>query len=64
MVSYFRLLVQLEETERTFDDFWQNHSAKLRQCLELRMFEQNFKELQVNHILAKPHLIITVLNYI
>lgn len=43
-----RLLVQLEETERTFDDFWQNHSAKLRQCLELRKFEQDFKELQGN----------------
>ncbi|GLH15336.1 Uncharacterized protein GBIM_19803 [Gryllus bimaculatus] len=41
-----RLLVQLEETERTFDEFWQNHSAKLRQCLELRRFEQDFKELQ------------------
>ncbi|KAK7866805.1 hypothetical protein R5R35_005239 [Gryllus longicercus] len=43
-----RLLVQLEETERTFDEFWQNHSAKLRQCLELRRFEQDFKELQAN----------------
>lgn len=42
-----RLLVQLEETERTFDDFWFSHSARLRQCLELRRFEQDFKELQV-----------------
>ncbi|KAI5754852.1 hypothetical protein M8J77_012072 [Diaphorina citri] len=41
-----RLLVQLEETERTFDEFWQNHSAKLRQLLELRTFEYNFKETQ------------------
>ncbi|XP_039286746.1 guanine nucleotide exchange factor DBS [Nilaparvata lugens] len=29
-----RLLVQLEETERTFDDFWDQHSARLRQYLE------------------------------
>ncbi|KAF5296920.1 hypothetical protein FQA39_LY12277 [Lamprigera yunnana] len=43
-----RLLVQLEETERTFDDFWQQHSIKLRHCLELRRFEQDFRELQVN----------------
>lgn len=43
-----RLLVQLEETERTFDDFWQQHSSKLRRCLELRRFEQDFRELQVN----------------
>lgn len=43
-----RLLVQLEETERTFDEFWQQHSIKLRQCLELRRFEQDFRELQVS----------------
>ncbi|RZB40169.1 guanine nucleotide exchange factor DBS-like, partial [Asbolus verrucosus] len=43
-----RLLVQLEETERTFDDFWQEHSTKLRHCLELRRFEQDFRELQIN----------------
>jgi hypothetical protein len=43
-----RLLVQLEETERTFDDFWQQHSTKLRHCLELRRFEQDFRELQIN----------------
>ncbi|XP_065353804.1 guanine nucleotide exchange factor DBS-like isoform X3 [Cloeon dipterum] len=41
-----RLLVQLEETERTFDDFWQSHYIKMSQCLELRQFEQNFRELQ------------------
>lgn len=43
-----RLLVQLEETERTFDQFWQQHSSKLRHCLELRRFEQDFRELQIN----------------
>jgi hypothetical protein len=46
-VPFNRLLVQLEETERTFDDFWFSHSARLRQCLELRRFEQDFRELQV-----------------
>lgn len=48
-----RLLVQLEETERTFDEFWHQHSSKLRQCLELRRFEQEFKNLQVNKNLSQ-----------
>ncbi|XP_019765330.1 guanine nucleotide exchange factor DBS isoform X4 [Dendroctonus ponderosae] len=47
-----RLLVQLEETENTFDDFWQQHSTKLQHCLELRRFEQDFRELQANFDLA------------
>lgn len=42
----FRLLVQLEETERTFDLFWSHHSSRLRHCLALRQFEQDFRELQ------------------
>lgn len=46
--DYRRLLVQLEETERRFDDFWGSHLQRLRQCLELRLFEQDFRELQVN----------------
>ncbi|XP_046672964.1 guanine nucleotide exchange factor DBS-like isoform X2 [Homalodisca vitripennis] len=41
-----RLLVQLEETERTFDEFWQQHSARLHQYLELKTFEQDFKAIQ------------------
>lgn len=44
---YGRLLVQLEETERRFDDFWNTHLIRLKQCLDLRRFEQVFKELQV-----------------
>ncbi|XP_065166036.1 guanine nucleotide exchange factor DBS-like isoform X2 [Atheta coriaria] len=43
-----RLLVQLEETEKTFDEFWSDHSTKLRHCLNLRRFEQDFRELQIN----------------
>ena len=42
-----RLLVQLEETERTFDEFWSKHESRLNQCLQLRRFETDFKELQV-----------------
>lgn len=48
--DYRRLLVQLEETERRFDDFWNSHLTRLRQCLELRLFEQDFRELQVRWI--------------
>uniref|UniRef100_T1JN60 Guanine nucleotide exchange factor DBS n=1 Tax=Strigamia maritima TaxID=126957 RepID=T1JN60_STRMM len=43
-----RLLIQLEETERGFDDFWAKHRLKLQQCLNLRQFEQDFRELQIN----------------
>lgn len=43
-----RLLVQLEETERTFDNFWLYHSNSLKNCIELRRFEQDFRELQIN----------------
>ncbi|XP_073846702.1 guanine nucleotide exchange factor DBS isoform X9 [Musca autumnalis] len=45
--SIERLLVQLEETERRFDEFWRTHSNRLQQCLELRKFEQSFRELQI-----------------
>ncbi|XP_054741080.1 guanine nucleotide exchange factor DBS isoform X4 [Anastrepha obliqua] len=41
-----RLLVQLEETERRFDEFWRTHRNRLQQCLDLRRFEQDFRELQ------------------
>lgn len=40
------MLVQLEETERTFDLFWTHHSSRLRHCLALRQFEADFRELQ------------------
>ncbi|XP_035793105.1 guanine nucleotide exchange factor DBS-like isoform X3 [Anopheles albimanus] len=43
-----RLLVQLEETERHFEDFWTIHLSRLRKCLELRRFEHEFRELQGN----------------
>lgn len=46
--DYRRLLVQLEETERRFDDFWNSHLTRLKQCLDLRRFEQDFRELQVS----------------
>ncbi|CAL8266505.1 unnamed protein product [Lota lota] len=39
-----RLLSQLDETERAFDQFWARHQTKLTQCLQLRHFEHNYKE--------------------
>ncbi|KAK0133068.1 Guanine nucleotide exchange factor DBS [Merluccius polli] len=39
-----RLLSQLDETERAFDQFWARHQTKLEQCLQLRHFEHNYKE--------------------
>ncbi|XP_078513810.1 guanine nucleotide exchange factor DBS isoform X2 [Lissotriton helveticus] len=41
-----RLLGQLNETETAFDDFWSKHEQKLAQCLQLRNFEQNFREVK------------------
>ncbi|XP_035390742.1 guanine nucleotide exchange factor DBS isoform X3 [Electrophorus electricus] len=41
-----RLLEQLDETERAFDDFWDRHQSKLEQCLQLRHFEHNFREVR------------------
>ncbi|XP_053683186.1 guanine nucleotide exchange factor DBS isoform X2 [Sabethes cyaneus] len=46
--SIERLLVQLEETERQFEEFWTVHLSRLKKCLELRRFEQDFRELQAN----------------
>lgn len=42
-----RLLVQLQETETRFDHFYEEHTKELRNVLELRKFEQDFRELQV-----------------
>ncbi|XP_034429330.1 guanine nucleotide exchange factor DBS-like isoform X3 [Hippoglossus hippoglossus] len=41
-----RLLSQLDETERAFDEFWVRHHTKLEQCLKLRHFEHNYKEVR------------------
>ncbi|XP_037618413.1 guanine nucleotide exchange factor DBS isoform X2 [Sebastes umbrosus] len=41
-----RLLGQLDETETAFDDFWERHRTKLEQCLQLRHFEQHFREVR------------------
>ncbi|XP_037231677.1 guanine nucleotide exchange factor DBS isoform X7 [Falco rusticolus] len=41
-----RLLAQLHETEAAFDEFWIKHEQKLEQCLRLRNFEQNFREVK------------------
>ncbi|XP_046961599.1 guanine nucleotide exchange factor DBS-like isoform X4 [Vanessa cardui] len=41
-----RLLVQLEETEKQFDSFWQKHSMKLNHWLMFRTFLLNFKQMQ------------------
>uniref|UniRef100_A0A4X2JTL8 MCF.2 cell line derived transforming sequence like n=1 Tax=Vombatus ursinus TaxID=29139 RepID=A0A4X2JTL8_VOMUR len=41
-----RLLDQLGETEAAFDEFWVKHQQKLEQCLQLRNFEQNFREVK------------------
>ncbi|EYC45731.1 hypothetical protein Y032_0418g1116 [Ancylostoma ceylanicum] len=41
-----RMLVQLEETERSFDTFWAKHEKRLMNCFQLRQFEESFRKLQ------------------
>uniref|UniRef100_A0A8C5T5G2 MCF.2 cell line derived transforming sequence-like 2 n=1 Tax=Malurus cyaneus samueli TaxID=2593467 RepID=A0A8C5T5G2_9PASS len=36
--------VSLDETEKAFDQFWTKHHLKLEQCLQLRHFEHDFRE--------------------
>ncbi|KAM5313220.1 guanine nucleotide exchange factor DBS isoform 4-T4 [Glossophaga mutica] len=43
-----RLLAQLNETEAAFDEFWAKHQQKLEQCLQLRHFEQDFREVKAS----------------
>uniref|UniRef100_A0AAY4E9H0 Guanine nucleotide exchange factor DBS-like n=1 Tax=Denticeps clupeoides TaxID=299321 RepID=A0AAY4E9H0_9TELE len=43
-----RLLAQLDETENAFEQFWSRHHLKLEQCLQLRHFEQDFREVKVS----------------
>lgn len=43
-MSLLRLLSQLDETERAFDEFWVRHKTKLEQCLQLCHFEHNYRE--------------------
>ncbi|XP_059163634.1 guanine nucleotide exchange factor DBS-like isoform X3 [Physella acuta] len=41
-----RLLVQLDESRTGFGEFWHRHEAKLKQCLVVRRFEEEFKLVQ------------------
>ncbi|CAI4221574.1 unnamed protein product [Auanema sp. JU1783] len=46
VTSIERMLVQLEETEKSFDTFWAKHEKRLMNCLQLRQFEDSFRKLQ------------------
>lgn len=50
-----RLLSQLDETERAFDEFWLRHQTKLEQCLQLCHFKHNYKEVRalLDHVSEK-----------
>ncbi|XP_062306986.1 guanine nucleotide exchange factor DBS [Osmerus eperlanus] len=43
-----RLMAQLDETENAFEQFWCRHHLKLEQCLQLRHFEHDFREVKVS----------------
>ncbi|XP_050389701.2 guanine nucleotide exchange factor DBS isoform X1 [Patella vulgata] len=40
------LLDQLNDAKKKFSEFWETHEEKLRQCLKLRQFEEEFKLVQ------------------
>uniref|UniRef100_A0A672Z426 MCF.2 cell line derived transforming sequence-like 2 n=1 Tax=Sphaeramia orbicularis TaxID=375764 RepID=A0A672Z426_9TELE len=44
VLRLLQLLAQLDETENAFEQFWCKHHLKLEQCLQLRHFEQDFRE--------------------
>uniref|UniRef100_A0A8C8XZR2 MCF.2 cell line derived transforming sequence-like 2 n=1 Tax=Panthera leo TaxID=9689 RepID=A0A8C8XZR2_PANLE len=50
-----RLLLQLDETEKAFNQFWSEHHLKLNQCLQLQHFEHNFREVKraLDNLLAE-----------
>ncbi|XP_053077143.1 probable guanine nucleotide exchange factor MCF2L2 isoform X1 [Acinonyx jubatus] len=50
-----RLLLQLDETEKAFNQFWSEHHLKLSQCLQLQHFEHNFHEVKraLDNLLAE-----------
>lgn len=39
-----RMLIQLDETEKSFDKFWTQHEHRLQKCLQLRRFEDDFRK--------------------
>ncbi|KAM4043004.1 putative guanine nucleotide exchange factor MCF2L2 isoform 4-T4 [Anomaloglossus baeobatrachus] len=47
MATVERLLAQLDETDKAFNQFWSRHHLKLEQCLQLRHFEHDFRELKL-----------------
>ncbi|KAI6231679.1 DH domain-containing protein [Aphelenchoides besseyi] len=51
-----RMLLQLEDTERSFDSFWSKHQQRLENCLRLRLFEDAFRKLQSNFAKHMIHL--------
>nr|CAB3263683.1 guanine nucleotide exchange factor DBS-like [Phallusia mammillata] len=36
----------IEETDVAFEKFWERHVTKLKQCLQLRQFEQDYRDLR------------------
>lgn len=42
------LLKLMEESERTLEMFWNNHFIRLNKCLDLRKFEQRFRDVRIN----------------
>uniref|UniRef100_A0A915N286 Uncharacterized protein n=1 Tax=Meloidogyne javanica TaxID=6303 RepID=A0A915N286_MELJA len=48
-----RMIAQLQDTEKSFDTFWQKHRLRLMSCLELRRFEDEFRKVKKNEGIFK-----------
>ncbi|RNA23699.1 guanine nucleotide exchange factor DBS isoform X4 [Brachionus plicatilis] len=46
--TVFNLLQLMEESQKTLEMFWNNHFIRLNKCLDLRKFEQQFKDVRIN----------------
>jgi len=47
VISVERFILQIDETTRLFEQFWMKEKISLEQCLRLRRFEHQFREIQV-----------------
>lgn len=53
-----RLLVQLDETQKAFIQFWSEHHLKLNQYLQLQHFEHSFCEVLFSSLIKLPFMVL------
>ncbi|XP_035716330.1 guanine nucleotide exchange factor DBS isoform X4 [Folsomia candida] len=56
VISVERYIIQIEETARLFEEFWIKEKTSLEQCLQLRRFEHDFREMQATFDIGMKRL--------